>query len=86
MPGNIKKQMPWWGKRGRGGGGGGEERERNKPERAKERGSTVWKWCENCPVTVPWQAPSTDGRGGLTLTPHNLPDGPHQHQSDGSAE
>ena len=42
---------------------------------------TVWKWCENCRVTVPWQAPSVDGTGVLTLTPHNLPDGLHQHLS-----
>lgn len=39
MPGNIKKQMPWWGKRGRGGGGGGaekREKETNQKEQKRE--------------------------------------------------
>lgn len=78
MPGNIKKQMTWWGEKKR-------EKETKQKEQKREAAHCythkVWKWCENCHVTVAWQAPSMDGTAGLPLTSHNLPDGLHWHLS-----
>lgn len=69
-----------------GGEGGGKRENQTKQKEQKREAAhcymrTVWKWCQNCHVTVPWPALSTDGTGGLTPTPHNLPDGLHLHLS-----